>query len=89
MEAASGRAPLPPADAGRLAPVKKEQHLAEWESIWSKVELLMTTRRVSWDRFARESFELVRVALIYQRNALEMYAEAELHQPLRCRNRRL
>ncbi len=64
-------------------PVNKGQHLAEWRAIWRKVAPLTTGRKVSWDRFARESFELVRAALIYQRNALEMYAETELHVPLR------
>src|SRR6266853_15457 len=55
------------------------QHLADWRAAWDKVAALTTER----DRFARESLELVRAALIYHYNALEMYEETEFHERLR------
>jgi hypothetical protein len=65
--------------------VNKSDHIDAWRTLWSEVCRLPTGRPVSWDRFARESFQLVRVALLYQRNALEMYDDTntELHGPLR------
>jgi len=68
--------------------VIKATQLVEWRELWAKVISLPSERehRVTWDRFARESFELVRVALLYQRNALEMYEETTLHELLRPLN---
>ena len=64
--------------------LNRAKHLADWDELWKTVTNLRTTRTEKGDRFARESFELVRVALIYQRNALEMYSsEGELHKKLR------
>jgi hypothetical protein len=63
----------------------KSTHLDQWRTLWSKVLTLPTEHGANWDRFARESFELVRAALIYQRNALEMYEDTPplLHGRLR------
>jgi hypothetical protein len=58
----------------------RNQHLADWRLVWNKVAPLTAAER---DRFARESLQLVRAALIYQRNALEMFEEPELHDLLR------
>jgi hypothetical protein len=64
----------------------KAAHLADCDSLWENAKgMLAKQRGLSWDPFARESFELVRVVLLYQRNALELYEETVLHGRLRNR----
>ncbi len=65
--------------------VTKGKHLEDWRALWEAVVRLPTKRenQGTWDRFARESFELVRAAMLYQRNALAMYEDATLHGLLR------
>jgi len=65
--------------------VDRHTHLEQWRALWERVHPLPTERVATWDRFARESFELVRAVLIYHRNALDMYDDTPelLHGPLR------
>jgi len=62
----------------------KDEHLIEWKALWEAAIRLFNERdkRITWDRFARESFELARIVLLYQRNAIEMYEDG-IHELLR------
>src|SRR6266481_4928785 len=62
--------------------MNKAEHYGEWAALWEEAKDV-SKLKTSWDRNARESFELVVMALIYQRNAIEMYEEATLHGALR------
>ena len=62
--------------------MNKAEHYGEWAALWEEAKDV-SKRKTSWDRNARESFELVAMALIYQRNAIEMYEEGTLHGALR------
>jgi len=62
--------------------MNKAEHYVEWAALWEEAKDV-SKLKTSWDRNARESFELVVMALIYQRNAIEMYEEATLHGALR------
>ena len=62
--------------------MNKAAHYEEWVALWETAKDV-STRKISRDRNARESFELAAITLIYQRNAIEMYEEEALHGTLR------
>jgi len=62
--------------------MNKATHYEEWAALWEAAKDV-SKGKTSWDRNARESFELVAIALLYQRNAIEMYEEEARHGALR------
>ena len=65
-----------------MARMNKATHYEEWAALWEAAKDV-SKGKTSWDRNARESFELVAIALLYQRNAIEMYEEEARHGALR------
>src|SRR6266542_818884 len=65
-----------------MARMNKAMHYEEWAALWEAAKDV-SKGKTSWDRNARESFELVVIALLYQRNAIEMYEEEARHGALR------
>ena len=65
-----------------MARMNNATHCEEWAALWEAAKDV-SIGKTSWDRNARDSFELVAIALLYQRNAIEMYEEEARHGALR------